>query len=75
MRFCSSGIFTFKPTKSRFAISLNKVTRRDFTMSNLLESSQKQSQDTLFGLQPEEKLPVPVRQYSAVSYLALCHSE
>ena len=53
----------------------SKVTRRDFTMSNLLEISQKQSQDTLLGLQPEEKLPVPVRQYSAVSYLALCYPE
>ncbi len=49
----------------------SKFTRRDFTMSNLLESSQKQSQDTLFDLQPEEKLPVPVRQYPAVSYLEI----
>ena len=56
---------------SEWGFSGSKVTRRDFTMSNLLESSQKQSQDTLFDLQPEEKLPVPVKQYPAVSYLEI----
>ena len=56
---------------SEWGFASSKVTRRDFTMSNLLESSQKQSQDTLFDLQPEEKLPVPVRQYPAVSYLEI----
>lgn len=54
-----------------WGFSGSKVTRRDFTMSNLLESSQKQSQGTLFDLQPEEKLPVPVKQYPAVSYLEI----
>ncbi|MGN0812238.1 MAG: SAM-dependent DNA methyltransferase [Candidatus Coproplasma sp.] len=48
-----------------------RVTRRDFTMSNLLESGQNQSKDTLFDLQPEEKLPVPVKQFAAVNYLEI----
>lgn len=48
-----------------------KVTRRDFTMSNLLQCGKKQEQDTLFNLQPEKKLPVPVKQYPAVSYLEI----
>ncbi len=56
---------------SEWGFAGSKVTRRDFTMSNLLESSQKQSKDTLFDLQPEEKLPVPVRQFPAVSYLEI----
>ena len=56
---------------SEWGFACSKVTRRDFTMSNLLESSQKQSQDTLFDLQPEEKLPVPVKRYPAVSYLEI----
>jgi len=56
---------------SEWGFAGSKVTRRDFTMSNLLESSQKQSKDTLFDLQPEEKLPVPVKQFPAVSYLEI----
>ncbi len=56
---------------SEWGFAGSRVTRRDFTMSNLLESSQKQSKDTLFDLQPEEKLPVPVRQFPAVSYLEI----
>ncbi len=56
---------------SEWGFAGSKVTRRDFTMSNLLESSQKQSKDTLFELQPEEKLPVPVRPFPVVSYLEI----
>lgn len=56
---------------SEWGFAGSKVTRRDFTMSNLLESSQKQSKDTLFDLRPEEKLPVPVRQFPAVSFLEI----
>ena len=56
---------------SEWGFSGSKVIRRDFTMSNLLESSERQAQTSLFDLQPEEKLPVPVRQYPAVNYLEI----
>ena len=56
---------------SEWGFIKSKVTRRDFTMSNLLESSERQTQATLFDLTPEEKLPVPVKQFSAVHYLEI----
>lgn len=49
-------------------VSGSKVQRRDFTMSNLLESNSKHS---LLDLVPEEKLPKEIGSYPAVHYLEI----
>ena len=45
------------------------VQRRDFTMSNLLESKSKA--DDLLSLSPEQKLPVAVGKFPAVHFLEI----
>lgn len=49
-------------------VSGSKVQRRDFTMSNLLESNSKHA---LLDLVPEEKLPKEIGSYPAVHYLEI----
>lgn len=49
-------------------VSGSKVQRRDFTMSNLLESNTKHA---LLDLVPEEKLPKEIGRYPAVHYLEI----
>lgn len=50
-------------------VSGSKVQRRDFTMSNLLESKSKA--DDLLNLSPEQKLPIAVGKFPAVHYLEI----
>ena len=50
-------------------VSGSKVQRRDFTMSNLLESKSKA--DDLLNLSPEQKLPVAVGKFPAVHFLEI----
>lgn len=50
-------------------VSGSKVQRRDFTMSNLLESKSKT--DDLLSLSPEQKLPVAVGKFPAVHFLEI----
>ena len=49
-------------------VSGSKVQRRDFTMSNLLESNSKHA---LQDLIPEEKLPKEIGSYPAVHYMEI----